>query len=1035
MLSRGLSNASSRSSQPKSLNFVQTYPPAPQEHNRRDSEISHQQAIAAASFAYERASERVLAARNLQGTDIAQAVNTEEQIKAGGRLGRKQSIRFTGLTAVPIRNRSITRRVAPDYDRIQSLPTDGQSISPAMGGYVSDHRVSGARNPSLGKGDAYGSRFFSRPGSQRRLPRARSMFSLRVSAPNIFSDNGLHKNSKVQQKLAGSKNEHGKLLGVTDSRLRRSFSFLQGEKDHMASGLDLQTNKVAVAQLAREQYHREQEEQKLKVDSTSAAAGQQRKYQRAFRRSVRSSSTNSYGCAITSTPGSTGVSAPKKSLGFKARSLSLSLKEKLKRVFHRPSDLETSIPIQHLDASRPHFGEYASNVAGIDQEYHHIPSPDIETLRKAKSRESSLDRPPGFPETESPAKSIRSVRTEDEHNPLFTSLANATPGNIPTSTEPREKKRLSVIQEHGGPHQPFSDDHNCAGLSDVFHTPMRGNGTGKEIGAFVDSQKVYSALQQKMHESRCLTQHGDHLWEDGKDANEVEVNNFRASRAFLTSQPQLNTSVDGLLSDHGIQNANVVSVESARTGSMFNGKPPAEDQSNDYSIQEELLDLYTTQTPQQMAEPNENYDTSPKRPLQETKGAFFPSSMRIQRASPSPYRRLMGSGSENEISDFEGNKPFRVRSESAFGGSASIYSRTSSGSTPKENKSSVSLTKSETSQEHGQALTITALPLAHGELLTNPARQSKSSKESERQLNRIEPEMIPLDTRGLANIYDHEKAGKNICHKRENAQIDDDDFETKRLDEEAHKKRQALGNLRERAIIQPNLRNQTSRSVFTRPPLLEIGQSTAREESEYSSTPSPSGPSTPRRSSYLTHEIPFGQRNQRLTVSGRTSSHGTPKSQGSDFLRNGDDYMLKHGISVSTEKLRMDATQDIYGTPTPAPIRAIFRTNRAAKSQGYNSPERIARIRRLQSSNSLAAHTKYEVERSSGEPEIEQDSQGSIKSKNLPTTGNISNKNISGTAFENTQSTAVRRMVDVFLSNRGRNTAESQDSTVGVAFL
>lgn len=1040
MLSRGLSNASSRSSQPKSLTFIQTHPLAPLEYNGKDPETAHKQAIAAASFAYGRASERALATQGLKATDVGQPVNIEEELQKVQHLGRKQSIRFTGLTAVPILNRSITRRVAPDHNDMYSLHNGGQDRSHATGVYISGHGVSGARNPPPSKGDAYGSRIPSSSASYRKLRRARSMFSLRGSAPNMFSDNRQHKNFKDQQKSDGFANKYGQQPHVTDSRLRRSFSFLRGEKDHMASGFELQKNKTAAAQLAREQYLRELEEPNPKGESPSLAAGHHRKPQKAFRRSVRSSSTNSYDSATASSPTVPTAPASKKGLGYKARSLSFSLKQKLKQVFHRSSNLEESLPVQQLKASRPHFGKYTSTYPGVDQEYQQISSPDNETLHKARSRESSLGNVPPFPESVSPAKSICSVRSEDEGSPLFTSWAHPTPVNILTSTQSREKKRLSVIQEHGGPHQPSSSAHSCADLSDVFHTPTRNSSMDKQVEVYVDSQKMYSALQQKIYENRRLAQPEEYSWEKEKTAKDTEVKTSGPPRASLSSQPLTSVTVDSSFPDHGIKPSSFVMAESIKNDSMNDDVSLNQDRSEDYSDQGEFLDMYTRWTPQQIAEHNESNDIHPKRPLQEIKAALFPSSMRVERTNGSPYRRLMGSGGENEIgagSEIEEHTAIRFRSESAFG-SASVYSRTSGGNTPNENISSVSLTKSESSHERGTAVVIKPLPRPHQESLAPLTRQNKFLKKSEGRQDSIKCELPQLENLGLGKTQDFIKAGKENRHKREDAQLEDDDVEMKRLRGGAQMKKEALGTPLQKTISQPNLRNQTSQSSFTRSPLLQIGQPITLGESEQSLPSSPCHPIAPRRSLYLTHDMSSSsQRNQGSTLPWRTASNGTPKSQGGDYSVSRDGYILNHGLPITNETARMDSTPTMHRTPTPAPIRAVFRTNKVAKSQGYSSPERLARIRRLQSNSSLSSHNKCLAESNIGEYETGKDNQRLIDStfRNPPTIEELPNKEVTGTAFEEIQSEGVGNMVDSFLNTRRGNIRMSQESSMGPAFL
>ncbi len=1034
MLSRGLSSASSRSSQPKSLTYAQMHPQAPPEQNVRDPEIAHKQAIAAASFAFERASERALAAQGHNESNFGQAVNDEEQAQNAHRLGRKQSIRFTGSTAVPLLNRSITRRVAPDHNDLYNLPQDG---SHATGAYISGHLASGTRKSPPRKGDSYGSRGLSATASYRKLKRARSMFSLRSSGPNSCSDYRPHKNPEVQRPSAGIADGHSQLPHISDSRLRRSFSFLRGEKDHMASGLDLHENKGAVNQLAREQYLRQSEEQKWRPQPSSLAASHHRKSQRTFRRSVRSSSTNSYGSAIASPPQVPKEAALKKGLGYKARSLSVSLKQKLKRVFHRPSELEGTLPIQQLDASRAHFGDCASTFTGVHLEYHHIPSPDSETLCKARSRDCSLRNMPGMPESGSPAKSIRSVQSEDGGSPPVISWANPIPGISTTSALSREKKRLSVIQEHGGPHEPSSTAHSNGEVGNVFRTPMRSSSASQQIEAYVDSHIIYSALQQKFYENRRSAEPEDDASQTGQHTNDVQTKPCKTPACSVSSQPHTKVSVDCPLRVDDIENSKSGYAERVRTSGMTGIICPPEEHSTDYGVQDEFLDMYTTLTPQQIAEHNESKSPTPKRPLREIKAAFFPSSMRIERTNISPYRRLMGSGVENEASagsEVEENRSVKIRSESAMG-SASIYSRTSSGNTPKENKSSLSLAKSESSHERGNAVIITTLPRQPEESFASLPRQSISLKKVGEQPNCVDSELSSFDKPRPENIGNFNTKKENR-HKRENAQIDDDETDMETLRTYPNMDKQALGIFLGKAISQPNFRNQTSGPIFTRSPLLDMGQPAVQEGSEQSSPALPWGPTTPRKSLCGTHEkCPSSRRNHASTLPGRIASHGTP--QGTDSLVNLDENMIRHGPLISTENLRRDVTQDTHDALSPAALRAVFRTNKASKSRGYNSPERLARLRRLRSSNSLTSQNKCHLASNIGQHEGEHSNHALLHSAfgSPPIKAEFTNNQIFSRATKGAQATGVHNMVDSFLSNRTRNTQMSDDNSMGPAFL
>lgn len=1029
MLSRGISNASSRSQQLKSSRSVPTNPLALLDHKGIDPETAHKQAIAAASFAFELASGRASAAQGVRESDSAETVNKEEPVQNGQHLGRKQSIRFTGVTAVPIRNRSITRRVAPDQNDVYTLPSGGQDRSLVSRGHISPRPVSGARNSPPSKRVLNGSRVPSMSASYRKLQRAKSMFSLRSSRSIQLSDNGPHKSSQIQRQSSLLPDEHSQLAHVTDACLQRSFSFLHGENDHLASGLESHKNKSAITELAREQYLRELNEQKLKAESISQAAGRHHKSQRAFRRSVRSISTNRFGSAVASPPQVPRESAVKKGFGSKARSLSLTLKQKLKRVFHRPSDLDETLPIQQLDASRPHFGDYTSAFSGVDQEYHHIPSPDTETLRKARSRESSLRKVSGLLESGSPIKRSHSVGSEDEVSPRMTSGAIAAPANFVASIQSREKKRLSVIQEHGGPYQPSFTAHSYADLGNVFRTPVRISSTGEQIAAFVDSQKMYSALQQKIYENQRLAQPERYGPQRERDINDAEAETCGTLRVSTSFQPLTEVPVDCAKTPMS------AIVEPRNISSMIDDTRPTEEHSADYSVQEDFLDMYARFTPQQIAEHNESSGLSPKRPLRETKAAFFPSSMHIERTSISPFRRLMGFGGEIETGiglEAEENTSIRVRSESTFG-SASIYSRTSGGNTPKENKSSLSLAKSEGSHERGTAVIITTLPRQHEEPRAALIRSNQPQKKNGDTQNWMEPDLFEPQN---FNTIDR----KENRHKRENAQIDDDNNETRKLREGLRLPNQPLGVLLGKAISQPNLRNQASRSLFTRSPLLEIGRPTMLEGSEQNSLVSPCHPMTPRRSLNFTHEkSSSSRRNQGVTVPAQIASPRTPKSHGNDSLSNRDGHKLRSGLLMSTENTQRDPLQDTpdMPMPTPTPLRAPFRTKKLATSQAHNSPERLARLRRLQSSNSPTSHKKYQLDPSLGELENGQASRRlvDLPCRNPPAKEEILHSEASGTAINDAHSTGVHSMVDSFLDNCRRNMRMSERSGTSQAFL
>lgn len=1040
MLSRRPSNASDRSAMLKSQTCVQTRSLALHEHHRIDLETAQKQAVAAASFAFERANERALAAQGLKESNIEQAAGIDEQVGMGQHLGRKQSIRFTGLTAVPIRRLSITHGLAPENNDVSSLPEGAQNGSYKTGSCFSGYAVLEARISPQSKGNSQESHVSSSSASLRKLKRARSMFTLRESATNLFGDNRPSKNSRVQQNPACSKTEHSQPSAKTESHLQRSFSFLRGEKDHMAPRLDTLRNQSVAAQLAREQYLRQLEEKGLKGNSSSPTPGQNHKSQKAFRKSVRSGSTISYRGAIGSP-----AQAPKefslpKRLGYKARSLSSSFKQKLKHVFQRASDVNDTIPVQQLHASRLHFEEYPSQYLGASQEYHQIHSPDSEILRKARSRESSLGKAPDFLEGICPTENIRNIRDEDGTSHLFASWVSPISGHISAATQSREKKRLSVIQEHGGPHQPSSCNNNHADTGKLLLAPFRNTTAGQQIEKdSFDNQRIHSALQQNIDENRRLAQHTGCFREEEEVEDGVAASTSKLQRASLSTHSLNSILVEGPSPDHGVETSNLVIVKPMRTGSTNNDIHPTQNRSSDYIVQEKFFGMYTSLTPEQIAVQNDSTnDAYPKQPLRKIKTAFFPSSMHIERTSVSPFRRMMGSSGDNESgadSELEENTPIGARSESAFG-SASIYSKTSGGNTPKDNTSFASLAQSNTSHERAKSVIMKNLQSSPKESLAPLRRWREFPSQSQGCQDWMEPKIFEPGNRRLEDIQDLSATGKENRHKRESAQIDDDHVDVIKLKDETHMKQQGFGILLKHASPQLSLRHHASGSMFRRSPLLEIGQSAKPGKSVRCSSSSPRQPSTPHRSLYLDQETSsFGRNNQGSEEPGLTGPDVISKSQSRNPSGNRDGCMLRHGISLSTESIRIDTTRDMRGTRKPAPIRAVFRTTKAIKSQGYNSPERLARVRRLQSSNSPTSHNKGHVESNTEDNENGQNNEVIGPAfKDFVRIGDVLNQKVSSTACKEARVSEVRSMMNSFLNTR-RNPEVNEDNGSGAAFL
>lgn len=1029
MLSLRLSNGSDRPAVPHYITCVQTHSPAPHEHHRRDLERAQKQAVAAASFAFERANERAVAAQGLKEGDIDQAADIDEQVAMGQDLGRKQSIRFTGSTAVPIRRCSITQRLAPENNNVPSMP-DGAQIGSRTTRYYFGHGVRDARTSAQGKGGSQESNVASSSASLRKPKRAKSMIAVRGSATNWFGDNRPFNISRVQQNLASSKNEHNQPSDKSEFHLRRSFSFLRWEKEHMAPRLDTLKYHGAPAQLARKQYLQELDEKGLKGNSSSPASDQNHKSQKAFRMSVRSKSTNSLPGAGASPAQAPTEFSLQKRLGHKARSLSSSIKRKLKHVFQRPSDVNDTIPVQQLHSSRLHFGEYLSKHSGASRENCQIPSPDSAILRKARSRESNLGKAPDFLESVSPTKNIRNIRDKDGANHLFASWMSPMSWHSSAANQSREKKRLSVIQEHGGPLHPSSNDHNYADIGKVPFAPLRNNSAGQQFEKSPNNQKIYSVLPQNIGDNRALAQLTPYFREKEDVDDGVVACPFKPQGASQSTHSLESMLVDGISPQKGVTTSNLVVVKPVRVSNINDDIHSTQSRSSDYTVQKKFFEMYTRLKPERMAEWNGTNDPPSKQPLREIKSAFFPSSMHIGRTNPSSVRQMIGSGSDNESvadSELEEHPPIRGRTESTLG-SASIYSRTSDGNTPKDNKSSASLAPFEPSHGRDKSVVTKTLQSSPMESITPPRGWRELPSQSKGCQNWTEPSLFKQGNRRLEDYQDLRANNKENRPKRESAQFDDDD---------THMKQKGFGIPWKYATPQPSLRHHASRSVFRRSPLFEIGQSATPERSDQSSSSSPRQPSTTYRSSYQGLETSLlGQNRRGLEELGPTGLDVTQRLQGRNPLGTRNGCVLRHGISVSTESIRTDTTLDISGTRKPAPTRAVFRTTKATISRGYNSPERLARVGRLQSSNSPASYNSGQTESSIEDNENGQNDGEVIGTtfKDLPRNGAVLDQNIGSTSCKEAQFSGLGNAVDSFSSSQ-RNREVNEDHGTGLAFL
>ena len=998
MLSRGNSSAGNRLRRAKSASSVQNYRPASVDAPSQDPELAYRHALTAASVAFEHAHGRAVKRAPAEVDDVL----TPE---GEGLLKHRRSIRFTGPSALSVNQRSTIRRSTADRNasarKLHSTQSQGSLREPSL-------RTSDSFTTALGdQNDDYVERRVSSvPSSYRKLRKSKSMVNTSkspgLSLVNSFSKRAgpshNHSQGHSQQRI-----DHRRRAS-TESRLRKSFSFLR-PPTLSPNPSDAPVDQDKAVQIARDQFVRQLEQQRLKEKTSVVDFAQSRRTAKPFKRTVRTSSTNSYGSAIASPAAAAGAKEVSKTAGFgrKARSISNSLKSKLKRAFQKSSEPEDMVPNQHLNASRAHFGDYASTFNGIQQRYdYHIPSPDTDTIRRIDSRSQTFRETSAFVEKKSHPASVRSVESDQsaEDDPSrVSSWDNSTIANSLATLQLRENKRLSTINEHGAPYQPSS---------------VRSYGHLAHRFAADDSIRDFSAGSLYTRLRREIEKN------ERQARNEEGVTAFEHHRAKDLKHIADLTPRDSSLTSHGqgLRMSKSVIFDPAATNSK---KQPSHTHNN--HEKKEAFGVRSLETARESPERTDSLGSTPKRPLREVKSAFFPPTTRIERSGTSPYRQAMRSSTDVGPSvEHDMHMPNETKNhltgipQSGYLGvknatdSDSIYSRTTSGNTPRASDS-----PSSDSHSDGGTAVVALRPLKYDHSSSPSRNKNASSTQSSGDWKKwLSSEVAQMETQGNSSFTGRSMLLSNAPgHKREKAQLNDDDVEIGRLSEPDCTRKQPVAEVQANARLRPTQNSKdTSDSMVERYPLVEIG-------TPHAPTPGQSwaispGEIPPR--SWSQNQAHQGSNSPQSAHTLKSTKDLRPKaSQASlnNSLRNTTNQK-RHGMNL----LPMSSTsQETLRTPSP---RNAINTKSSENLGSRYSAEREARLRRMQSSGSL--NSKHQQE---NRPPFSSGGSGEKKRPPLIATrsaGSISPKEGS------------QLMIERFLTHRRRDMRISEESG-GDAFL
>ncbi|KAI9773760.1 MAG: hypothetical protein M1839_001992 [Geoglossum umbratile] len=814
MLSRAASNASARLRRARSSASASGSQHSPSKPDYIDPEVARQHALAAASYAFQRANER--GAIGVGGSNGLSRNNSTASAHLGrGRpLSRQRSVRFAGKLAEE-RRQSIRSR-----DRVGVARAKSESILSTQRHTRNDVSLQRQRSiiMSITPDDEHCTPeddVASTPSSYRKLRKAKSMFSPRKQVPNAYGYGSPESDYRVGVRNAGgvAGNEDQSALGEAGLRAPRSMSFLRGGRECVPRPARGGHN--AAVQMARRQYFEQLENQRLKARQSFVLSSTARRQQKAFRKTVRTTSQKSYGSGISSSDQQARLaeSGPVKSRRFstRARNLSLTIKETFKRVFHRSSESREGVPVQQIDATRQHF--YVSSDADAHGSYGDAPLGLEGTVSRVSSRVPSVQAVPSEMQLKSQAGSIRSVRSEDDHNDTTSYIVSSNSSTAAGSWATRqaaERKRLSIIQESGaGTQKPSSTGGSGAGGYTAIRRPVH---TSDGVPSPVDSQRVYSALMKRIDKNRLGSRQGKETHMRAHDYVDPTTTS-PAHRMISVSAQRTPTTIRQIVVDSdGERSESHVGVRMTKSvifrplpaddvfspGSLTRTSRVSRSRQVSGSSREEAASRRTSLnyfqvadrsgnetilTPQEAANLNEKMRSGRGHVLREARSTFFPSLGGPHITTPSPYKRALGGlCSENEriAADLAGTtyalQKLRKISENSvpqrqgsIAGCSSVYSRTTSGGTPKLEDGSLFHGRRELS-ETGTAIIITDhVSRSTAGLVRNPA--NPFSRHSNEWKSWMSSEIAGLDKQNAEGGGDLKAMG----HQREGAQIDGDD--------------------------------------------------------------------------------------------------------------------------------------------------------------------------------------------------------------------------------------------------------------------
>ncbi|KAI0967885.1 hypothetical protein F4678DRAFT_482904 [Xylaria arbuscula] len=338
----------------------------------------------------------------------------------------------------------------------------------------------------------------SLPSSYRKLRKSRSMFTNRQAMTTPEQSN-VAKSSVSANQLPQPASSYFRHSGgdeiVPPRRLKtpKSMGFLRDFRDNFVPAFKSEDDATPFAPINAFNAKETREKGHLRQKSSRFFRPRLPSEERVFRKSMRDTSN--------STVSMSGTTSKDGSLRFKARKVSQGVKHKLKNLFGlgKGDDDVTRLPLQHIDAQRSHIFAWGhdtddelpynrtalSHVASGIPSLHAVPS-----YQQLRSRQGSME-------------SLRSDQKASDDRSRVTSWSDSDADTVIThnSCREREKKRLSIINEHG--------THACSSSAQFATISEQSNASTTSLSrpirpapVTVDGRRIYSALMKRIGQSQ-----------------------------------------------------------------------------------------------------------------------------------------------------------------------------------------------------------------------------------------------------------------------------------------------------------------------------------------------------------------------------------------------------------------------------------------------------------------------------------------------------------------------------------------------------